>query len=760
VRAGALALGMCLLSSSIPAEEPPKSEATSQEPTPAATPAPSGLQTPRETMVVTPSRGRRTSIIDSPAAVSVISSDVIAVAPDRSLGELLRAVPGMNAVRYSVRDYNVTARQGTSALSNSQLVLLDGRSVYQDFVGVILWDMIPVDPADIDQIEVVRGPASAVWGANAFTGVVNIVTRAPRQAEGSTIDLSLINFNRDAGSAVGRGAGLAYRGTASLARAIDERLSYRVAGGLFVGSPLARPVGVLPLVPHPLVPGSQVGGGRLPADQQGEPGDYRNRGTTQPWVDIRFDQELQTSKAAEQRITYAAGVSGTDGIVHTGIGPFNLERGSVNGYARASYRRDRLSAMLYVNVLRVKGPNLLAFDADEEPLQLSVRSRTYNLDLSDSRLLGGNNIVTYGGNFRWDTFRVNLAPDGKDRGQLGAFAQDELFLGWGDRRPHELRFVLGARLDKFGNIQGPVFSPRLSCIWKPGPEHAIRASVNKAFRAPSFVNNYLDQIILMPVDLQPLFPDLPPQYAPLVEERFLLPQRILGNRDLHEESITAYEVGYVGSLKEETTLGFNLYVNDAHDNINFFRFPDDYDPYTEKDPPPGWPLPPQLLSDLARRGHFLSRTANQFRNLGPIRTKGVELFLEHRFAAGLAGFLNYSWQPSPRPLPAAEPFPPLEITIPPRHRVNAGIAWSGRRFVGSLSLNHASRAFWVDVLPHDFDGYTESYSMFNASFGVRLARGRILTTLRGTNLTNDEIRQNNFSDITKRMVSLDARLSF
>jgi hypothetical protein len=50
--------------------------------------------------------------------------------------------------------------------------------------------------------------------------------------------------------------------------------------------------------------------------------------------------------------------------------------------------------------------------------------------------------------------------------------------------------------------------------------------------------------------------------------------------------------------------------------------------------------------------------------------------------------------------------------------------------------------------------------MFNASFGVRLARGRILTTLRGTNLTNDEVRENVFGDITKRMVSLNARFGF
>ena len=111
---GVLALGLCLLASTAPAEQPPARESTGEEPTPTATPRPSGVQTLRETMVVTPSRGRQTSVIDSPAAVSVISSEAIAVAPDRSFGELLRAVPGMNAVKGSARDYNVTARQATS----------------------------------------------------------------------------------------------------------------------------------------------------------------------------------------------------------------------------------------------------------------------------------------------------------------------------------------------------------------------------------------------------------------------------------------------------------------------------------------------------------------------------------------------------------------------------------------------------------------------------------------------------------------------
>jgi outer membrane receptor protein involved in Fe transport len=743
---------VCLLSVGVRAQDP---AAVSESQAPAEQVVPLSV-----VVVVTPNRGSGTTIIDAPAAVSVLSREAIALAPDRSLAELLRAVPGVNVVMGSIRDHEVTSRQATSTLPNSQLVLLDGRSVYQDFIGTILWDMIPVAPGDIDQIEVVRGPASAVWGANAFTGVVNIVTRSPRAAEGSSVELGLAGYGRDAGSLAGRGAGLAYRGSTSLSRALDDRLAFRASGGLHVAAPLARPTGEMPVVSHPLVPESQVGGGRLPLDEQGEPGDYRNRGTTQPWMDLRFDQELAAPEAREHRITYAAGIAGSDGIVHTGIGPFNLERGSVNGYARVSYRRDRLNVMLHASALRVKGPNLLAFDVDEEPLRLSVRTKTFGLDASDSRLLGSRQIVTYGATVRRNLFRVSLAPGGKDRTELGAFVQDELFLGWGRSPSRELRIALGARLDRFGNIEGPVLSPRLSCIWKPSPHHSIRLSVNKAFRSPSLVNNYLDRVVLRPVDLKPLFPELPAAFAGAVEEDFLLPQRVLGDPDLREESLTSYEAGYVGSVGSRTAVGVSAYRNDTRDNINFFRFPDHADPYTEQSPPEGWPLPPSLLSDLAARGIFLARVSNQFRNLGPIRHRGIEAFVEHTFGDGLAGYLNYSWQPDPRPLPATEPFPPLEISLPPRHRVNAGVSWNGRRFVGSLSLNHADRAFWVDVFPHDFDGWTDAYTMFNGSFGVRWADGRIVTTVRGTNLTNAEVRQHTFADVVKRAVFADVRFSF
>ncbi len=85
----------------------------------------------------------------------------------QNFAELLRTVPGLNITQTSARDINVTSRGATGTLATGQLALLDGRSLYQDFFGFVMWDFLPVNLNEIKQIEVIRGPASAVWGANA-----------------------------------------------------------------------------------------------------------------------------------------------------------------------------------------------------------------------------------------------------------------------------------------------------------------------------------------------------------------------------------------------------------------------------------------------------------------------------------------------------------------------------------------------------------------------------------------------------------------
>ena len=123
------------------------------------------LGTIGETVVVSAAKVD-TALVDAPATMSVVTSETLASTPAQNYGDLLRAVPGVNAIQLSARDVNITSRQATSTLSNSQLVLVDGRSVYLDFFGLVLWDFVPTNLTDVKQVEVIRGPASAVWGAN------------------------------------------------------------------------------------------------------------------------------------------------------------------------------------------------------------------------------------------------------------------------------------------------------------------------------------------------------------------------------------------------------------------------------------------------------------------------------------------------------------------------------------------------------------------------------------------------------------------
>ena len=74
-------------------------------------------------------------ILDAPATVSVITSDIIANSPAQNFGDLLSSVPGMNVSQTSARDINLTTRGATSTLATSQLALLDGRSIYLDFLA-------------------------------------------------------------------------------------------------------------------------------------------------------------------------------------------------------------------------------------------------------------------------------------------------------------------------------------------------------------------------------------------------------------------------------------------------------------------------------------------------------------------------------------------------------------------------------------------------------------------------------------------------
>src|SRR5437899_2275732 len=139
-----------------------------------------------EEQVVTASV-RSSSETKTPASLTVITGDEIRMIGAATIPEILRRVPGIDVAEMNPSDTNISVRGFNRRLANKVLVLVDGRSVYQDFLGGTFWPVLDVAIQDIDRIEVIRGPGSALYGANAFAGVVNIITRTGEDVSGARV---------------------------------------------------------------------------------------------------------------------------------------------------------------------------------------------------------------------------------------------------------------------------------------------------------------------------------------------------------------------------------------------------------------------------------------------------------------------------------------------------------------------------------------------------------------------------------------------
>lgn len=137
--------------------------------------------------VVTASRGKREKITDAPAAISVISELKIRSESNPNLGDYFKNIKGVDFTASGMDSYNLSARGFNSSFSSRLLTLTDGRMANVPSLRLIAYNTIPVTSDDVSQIEVVLGPSSALYGPNAHSGVVNIITKRPAQSLGTVL---------------------------------------------------------------------------------------------------------------------------------------------------------------------------------------------------------------------------------------------------------------------------------------------------------------------------------------------------------------------------------------------------------------------------------------------------------------------------------------------------------------------------------------------------------------------------------------------
>jgi iron complex outermembrane receptor protein len=466
-----------------------------------------------EELVVTASRRSQTSL-EAPAATTVITDEDIRLSGATSIPEVLRRVPGIDVAEMNAADVNLSIRGFNRRLANKLLVLVDGRSVYQDFLGATFWPMLHIGVEDIARIEVVRGPGSALYGANAFAGVVNIITRTPAEAQGNRVVLSggERNSARGAYAFGGRSGKLSYRTSIGFDRGDKWSLDY--------------------------------GKDRPDVAYQGADPNL-SRALT------RFDAQIAYEGRTESGDPYRAGAAAGYNNFFTEVVPigalrvFYLDGFSIYGRADAGYGPAKLK--VYWNHLdAITSPQWWPVGLRPIASRMATPVVTDTVDAEAqgdfSLELAGSHHLIVGAGYRFKSGTWEFLSVAPTEHHWALFGQEE----W---RPQKAWLITASlRVDGHPLLPAPVPSPRASVVFTPAEGHALRASVATAFRVPTFLESYID-----------VTPPVPPFTH--------LAVRFQGDRSLRPEQLLSAELGYRNRLFDRVEMDVAGYWQRVQDLI-------------------------------------------------------------------------------------------------------------------------------------------------------------------------------------------------
>jgi iron complex outermembrane receptor protein len=176
--------------------------------------------------------GRRPEQVGQVAgAVQVITSDELRRYGVMNLPQALRLADSLHVAQVAGPQWAISPRGFNIATANKMLVMVDGRTVYSPVFGGVFWESQDIVIADIDRIEVVRGPGGTLWGANAVNGVIHVVTKSAADTRGTFINAA-IGSSATGPFAIRHGGRLGNRGSYRVYGKVRNEDSHElVAGG-------------------------------------------------------------------------------------------------------------------------------------------------------------------------------------------------------------------------------------------------------------------------------------------------------------------------------------------------------------------------------------------------------------------------------------------------------------------------------------------------------------------------------------------------
>ncbi len=440
------------------------------------------------------------------AAMYVITQEDIRRSGGTSIAELLRMVPGLDVAQINGSTWAISSRGFNDRFANKLLVLIDGRTVYTPLFTGVLWDAQDTLLEDIERIEVIRGPGASLWGANAVNGVINIITKHPRDTQGGLVTAGAGDQERGFG-AVRYGAKTGDSGFYRFFAKSFRRGASADALGQDAGDDW-----------YMLRGGFRSDWTLTPRDSLTVQGDIFNGNSGQVVPEIRSLAPVVVGNFPGRNI-----ISGGDVLAR---------------WSRTISPRSETSLQVYYD------------RSDRDLIVLKELRDTVDVDFQHHLAVGARHDIIWGLGYRFTTdqtqgsLTVSFNPASRGDNLNSAFLQDEISLV-----PDRLRLTVGIKVEH-NDYNGSSVQPDFRLLWTPHPAHALWGAVSRAIGTPGRANS--DTRYNASV-----FPG--PGGVPIMVS-------LLGNPQEEAEEVWAYQVGYRAQLSRRLTLDFAGFYN-SYDEI-------------------------------------------------------------------------------------------------------------------------------------------------------------------------------------------------
>lgn len=430
---------------------------------------------------------KRQEIGNVAAAVHVVSAEDIARMGVTTVPDALRLVPGVQVAAMGNNRWAVSVRGFNGRFSNSLLVMVDGRTVYSPLFSGTFWEALDIPLAEIDRIEVIRGPGASIWGANAVNGIVNIITKWSRATQGNEVQMTV--GSEDNGIVYARHGGQLPDGHFRLSYQGRSRDSSHIAGG----------------------------------------GDGEDA-----WRTHRLGFRMERFLDDVGEFSVNGNVFSSDSEDYWYL-PDVTAPGRVRG--TAFMQKDR-GAALTVGLNRVRDngsewtvQSSLQYTDKQVGELLSETRNTFDLE-GQYRFVHGAHDLILGSGLRYhdQVVRGNgfFSFDQARRryGLVSAFVHDEITLV-----PDALTLTAGLKFEHY-TWTGNEWQPNIRLAWQPAPRHLVWGAISEASRTPARV-------------------EFDAQYLPFVVNQAppVLVQ-VSSPSHLSAERVRSYEIGYRGQPME------------------------------------------------------------------------------------------------------------------------------------------------------------------------------------------------------------------